>query len=308
MASLEIIDIKPRGYCKGVVRALNIVKQTRKRYPDEKISVLGKIVHNRFITSALDYYHIHTIDVPGMKREEMLQFVDRGILILSAHGSSEQVKKMALSKGLKLIDAACMDVLSTHQIIDDAIKNQYQVLYIGKKHHPETEAVLENFQECHLITDTQDIFHLKLPSDQKIMVTNQTTLSILEMKQLYDAILEKFPNAEITDEICNATRIRQEAIIRHSGLDVLIVVGDPKSNNTAMLAQIGRESGIHRVQRIETVHDLNLAQLKEGMRIGVTSGASTPRYLTEMVSDYLRNLDPSNPHAVPDIDLSRILD
>jgi len=97
-SELTVIDIKPRGYCKGVVRALQIVKNTRINNPEAEISILGKIVHNRYITEALDYYNIKTIDIPGLKREELLEYVDQGILILSAHGSSARLIELAKAK------------------------------------------------------------------------------------------------------------------------------------------------------------------------------------------------------------------
>lgn len=307
MQDLVVLDIKPRGYCKGVVRALRVVKTTREQYPDETISVLGKIVHNRFITKALEKYRINTVDIPDKRREELLDYVEKGILILSAHGSSHIVKEKALKKGLKLIDAACSDVLSTHEIIRRELANNKKIIFVGKNKHPETEAILENFPEVILVTSVEDIDILSLPLDEQIMITNQTTLSIFEIKDIIEKIILKYANAEVVDEICGATRIRQEAVIKHSDLDALIVVGDPKSNNTAMLAQIGFDSGIEVVQRIDTIHDIQLDLLKKNWKVGITSGASTPKYLTEMVSDYLKNVDLDNPQPFPEIDYSKIL-
>ncbi len=307
MQDLEVVDIKPRGYCKGVVRALRVVKSTREQYPDETITVLGKIVHNRFITKALEKYRIETVDIPGKRREELLDYVDKGILILSAHGSSHIVKEKALKKGLKLIDAACSDVLSTHDIIQRELVNRKKIIFIGKNKHPETEAILENFPEVYLVTSVEDIEKLSLPINEQIMITNQTTLSIFEIKDIIEKIVENYVNAEVVDEICGATRVRQEAVIKHSDLDALIVVGDPNSNNTAMLAQIGLDSGIKIVQRIDTIHDIELDLLHKNWKVGVTSGASTPTYLTEMVSEYLKNVELDNPQPFPEIDYSKIL-
>ncbi len=304
---LQVIDIKPRGYCKGVVRALRVVQKTREQYPDETISVLGKIVHNRFITAALDYYQINTIDIPGKRREELLDYVDKGILILSAHGSSEKVKEKALQKGLKLIDAVCSDVLSTHDIIREALAEHKKVIFIGKEKHPETEAIVENFPGVSLITKIQDVPCLSFHQHDQIMITNQTTLSILEIKEIMDEILNNYPQAEIIDEICGATRVRQQAVIKNSNLDALIVVGDPKSNNTAMLAQIGKNCRIKEVQRIDTIQDIDLSKLQKNWLVGVTSGASTPTYLTEMVSNYLREVDLDHPQPFPEIDYTKIL-
>lgn len=307
-ASLIVVDIKPRGYCKGVVRALQLAKKTRLANPDEKISVIGGIVHNRFITAALDYYQIETLDQPGLSREELLSLVDHGIVILSAHGSPDQIKKLAKEKGLKVIDAVCPDVSSTHEQIKEAFTHGKAVIFVGKAGHPETEAVLANFPACQLVTNKEDVANLRLPPGQELVVTNQTTLSILEIQDIISEIIKYYPQAEIIDEICGATRVRQEAVLKNSKLDALVVVGDPQSNNTAMLAQIARECRIGHVFPIETVADLEVYAFQEGWKVGVTSGASTPTYLTEMVSDYLRKLDLANPAKFPKIDLKKILD
>lgn len=307
-SELTVIDIKPRGYCKGVVRALQIVKNTRINNPEAEISILGKIVHNRYITEALDYYNIKTIDIPGLKREELLEYVDQGILILSAHGSSARLIELAKAKGLTVIDAVCNDVVSTHEIIAEASAKNKQIVFIGKNNHPETEAILDNFPAAHLITKLSDVNSLQLDPNKEILITNQTTLSILEIQNIIQKIESNYPIAEISNEICGATRVRQEAIIKHSDLDALLVVGDPDSNNSAMLAQIGREHGIGYVMQIESIDDLIISDIKKGWRIGVTSGASTPTYLTQMISDYLKQVNLDQPQAKPEIDLTKILD
>ncbi|NLJ94428.1 MAG: 4-hydroxy-3-methylbut-2-enyl diphosphate reductase [Clostridiaceae bacterium] len=307
-SDLKVIDIKPRGYCKGVIRSLKVLKTIRVQYPEETISVLGKIVHNKYISKAMDLYKIKTIDYPGLTREELLSYVDHGIIILSAHGSSERVKQLAYAKGLKVIDAACSDVISTHDLIKENLEKNNQVIFIGKNNHPETEAIITNFPKINLITNVKDIDNLNLDQNDQIVISNQTTLSILDMRSLIEAIIKKYPQAQVVDEVCGATRVRQEAVIKHSSLDVLIVVGDPHSNNTSMLAKIGLANGIKNVQRIETVHDLELAELQKGDVVGVTSGASTPPYLTNMISDYLKKLDLDNPAPRPPIEISKILD
>lgn len=307
-ADLEIIDIKPRGYCKGVIQALRIVKRTREENPEAKISILGKIVHNRYITEALNFYRINTVDIPGMTREELLQHVDQGILILSAHGTAGKITEIAKAKGLTVIDAVCNDVVSTHDIISQSLTRGQQIVYIGKNNHPETEAIMQNYPQTHLITQETDADRLDLDPDQDILITNQMTLSILEIQNIIQAVLQKYPQAVVNNEICGATRVRQEAIIKQSDLDALIVVGDPDSNNTAMLAQIGLEHGIEYVVRIESIEDLILDGFKQGWRVGITSGASTPTYLTEMISHYLKNVNLAKPHKKPEIDLTKILD
>ena len=139
-----------------------------------------------------------------------MSYVDHGIIILSAHGSSERVKQLAYAKGLKVIDAACSDVISTHDLIKENLEKNNQVIFIGKNNHPETEAIITNFPKINLITNVKDIDNLNLDQNDQIVISNQTTLSILDMRSLIEAIIKKYPQAQVVDEVCGATRVRQE--------------------------------------------------------------------------------------------------
>lgn len=304
---MEIIDIKPRGYCKGVVKAIRMAIKIRKENPDTEISILGAIVHNKFVVQALSQMNIKTISTANRSRFDALDDIETGIVILSAHGSSQQVTDKATNKGLTVVDATCEDVQSTHILIKSALDNNQEVIYIGKNGHPESNAIIENFPSVYFVSNFEDINELHI-NTMSPFVTNQTTLSILEIQHLLEAILDKIPAADINNEICSATRLRQEAILKSSDLDALIVVGDPTSNNTNMLASIASKHGIPNVIRLESLHDLDLTKLDNHWRVGVTSGASTPNYLTKQVVDYLKAVDLSNPNPYPEIDYSIILD
>lgn len=305
---MKIIDIKPRGYCKGVIRAILLAKKARVDYPDTPIHILGSLVHNHYIVSALERKNILTVNDSKLSRLQLLDQINDGIVIFSAHGVSDEVKQKAVLKGLQVMDATCEDVQSTHDLIRDAISQDIQVLYIGKDRHPESLAITETFKSIFFMTKLEDLDQLNIDKNKELMVTNQTTLSTLEIRDLIDAILEKYPHAQINNEICFATRQRQEAIIKQTDLDALIVVGDPTSNNTAMLCKIGQDHGIPHIFKIESLHDLEIDQFKEDWTIGITSGASTPNYLTNMVVDYMKQIDLTNPNPFPEIDYDKILD
>ena len=117
---MEIKRVIPSGYCKGVVRAVMMAKQARKDHPGEKIYVLGRIVHNRYVAEALKLYDIETLEGPFSK-EQLLDQVDEGIIIFSAHGISSAIKQKALEKGLKVIDASCEDVLAVMRHVRDKV-------------------------------------------------------------------------------------------------------------------------------------------------------------------------------------------
>ena len=277
---MEIKRVIPSGYCKGVVRAVMMAKQARKDHPGEKIYVLGRIVHNRYVAEALKLYDIETLEGPFSK-EELLDQVDEGIIIFSAHGISSAIKQKALEKGLKVIDASCEDVIATQELIRKKLSEGFKVLYIGKKNHPEAEAVLSISKDIHPVYSSADIE--KIAPEGKVFVTNQTTMSLFEVRDLFAAIAERFPEAEFEKEICSATTRRQQAVIDLKDADLLIVVGDPGSNNSNKLREIGLKNGVKEAFMIEDASQLEEAWLKGKEKIYVTAGASTPPYLTDQV-------------------------
>ncbi len=285
--TMEIIKVVPRGYCKGVVRAITIAKQTALENPNQNIYILGMLVHNKYVIEALKEYNIITIDDKSKSREQLLDEIEEGIVIFTAHGIHPLVKKKAEAKGLHCIDASCFDVLRTQDIVNTKLQEGFEVLYIGKKNHPEASAVCDHNAHVHLIESEEDIAQLQ--AYDNVFVTNQTTMSFHDVKHLFEKIEEKYPNVIISDEICNATRSRQEALLHLQDVDALIVVGDKASNNANRLAQIAKQQGIAQVYLIDDVNDLDIAQLVQLNRIAITAGASTPTYLINQVIYCLEN-------------------
>lgn len=283
---MEIISVVPRGYCQGVVRAIQIAHKTAREHAHEPVYMLGMIVHNQFVVEACKKEGIQFIESPGKTRLELLDEIDHGIVIFTAHGISDAVRKKAEDKHLTIVDASCPDVEKTHKLVKDHIAQGGDVLYIGKKGHPEAEGTVSLSDHVHLITCKEDVNDLK--GLHHVLITNQTTLSILDTKDIIDACLKAYPDAQVSSEICNATRIRQEAVMHLKDVDVLIVVGDKRSNNSNQLKQIGLSSGIQDAYLIDSVTDLKEDMVKGRNRIAVTSGSSTPNELTKQVIDFLK--------------------
>lgn len=302
---MEVIKVTPRGYCKGVVHAIQLAKETAKKHPATPIYVLGMLVHNSYVMQALEELHIHPIDDKQKTRLELLDEIEEGIVIFTAHGISPAVKEKALSKGLQCVDASCGDVVKTQEIVRKQLALGYDILYIGKAQHPESEAIVSLSPHVHLIRGTQDL--AQLSHMEHIFVTNQTTMSIFDVEEIFEAIRRQYPDAIFCEEICNATRIRQQAVadLKQQNIDVLYVVGDRCSNNSNRLAQIAREQGIQKVYLIDTVQDIRDEQLQGAHRVAVTSGASTPTYLSNQVIQYLE--DYSVGKEKPTVHISDIL-
>lgn len=303
--NMEVIKVTPRGYCKGVTRAIALAKKTAQEYPDTPIYVLGMLVHNAYVMEALKQLHIQPIDDKTKTRMELLDQIDEGVVIFTAHGIAPQVIEKAKAKGLICVDASCPDVVKTQDIVKDALTKGSEIFYIGKKYHPEAEAVLSMDEHVHLITCERDI--PDMPENTKIFVTNQTTMSIFDIDALFQSIAKQYPNAEFCEEICNATRIRQQAVadLKQQQIDVLYVVGDAHSNNSNRLAAIAKDAGIPDVYLIDDVHDISDEQLVNKTKVAITSGASTPTYLTAQVIAYLENYEPGL--TKPEIDIQKII-
>lgn len=300
---MELVKVTPRGYCRGVTRAIQLAKQTALANPEKKIYILGMLVHNMYVIEALKQLNIHTIDDKSKSRMELLDNIPvDSIVIFTAHGIAPEVIEKAKQKHLIYIDASCPDVIKTQDLVKEALAEQKEVLYVGKDHHPEAEAILQLSEHVHLLTDDKSIH--QLPAYEHIFVTNQTTMSIFDIQYLFETIKTKYPHAQFCEEVCNATRIRQQAVANLSSknIDLLYVVGDRHSNNSKRLAQIAREQGIANVYLIDDINGIQDSHFVDVKRVAVTSGASTPTYLTNQVISYLEQYEPGLPKVNIQID------
>ena len=287
---MEVKRVVPSGYCKGVVNAIKLAKQTRAENPDDKIYILGMLVHNSFVSDELASLGIVTLDDSFKNKEELLDEVNEGIIIFTAHGISDKIKNKAAAKGLRYVDATCVDVLKTQNIIRDHLDEGYEIIYFGKKKHPEAEAVLSISDKIHLVTNEKDLEDLDLKG-KKLFLTNQTTMSYLELKDLIEKVKQIYPQTVVQEEICNATSSRQEAIAKLTDCDLLYVVGDSKSNNTNKLVDIARKQGIKKVLLIHSYKDIDKNDLKDVEKVYVTAGASTPPLLIDEVISFLKEIN-----------------
>lgn len=285
---MEIKRVVPSGYCKGVVNAINIVKKTKEEYPNENIYILGMIVHNSYVSKQMEDLGVITLEDPNLSKEELLDTIEKGVVIFTAHGISDKIKQKALDKGLICVDASCVDVLKNKDLIKSYLDKGYDVVYFGKKKHPEAEAILSLSDNIHFVSNISDIDNLNISND-KLFITNQTTMSYLEVEDMLKLIKNKYPTCIIQKEICNATSSRQLAITNIKDGDVLYVVGDVKSNNTNKLKEIGSKY-FKKVFLISNYKEINKKDLVNENKIYVTAGASTPPILIDEVIDYLSKL------------------
>ncbi len=286
---MEVLKITPRGYCHGVVDAFRIAKRVRDE-TEGPVHMLGMLVHNTHATDDLQQQGIALIDQPN--RFQGLEQIKSGTVIFTAHGVSPQVKQRAVELGLKPVDATCSDVVRTHELVANLADQGYEVVYIGRKGHPEPEGVMgEAPGKVFLVQDPADIDALELKGE-RVAVTCQTTLSVWDTEDLIGRVQRRYPNAEVHNEICRATQERQEAAVEAAKLvDLVIVVGSPRSSNSLRLVEVVKKLGGKPAFLVDRMEDIEPAWFKGANRVGVTSGASTPTQLTRRVIEHIEAME-----------------
>ncbi len=302
---MEVIKVSPRGYCYGVVDAMQIARNAAKDPTlPRPIYIVGLIVHNRFAVDELTRLGIISLDGPN--RAAILDQVQTGTVIFTAHGVSPEVQARARARGLHCLDATCPDVAKTHELVKRLAAEGYHIIYIGKKGHPEPEGVIGEAPDAvHLIETEEDLAALHLTPEQthKLALSTQTTLSQWDTQRLIEAVRARWPHTVVYNDICLATQQRQEAVAAQAkGADLTIVVGDPRSNNTNRLVQVSEEIAGTPAVRIERLEDLRPEWLVGKKRIAITAGASTPSQITRDVIRYVEQFgeqEKGTPYAKP---------
>lgn len=280
---MEVVRIRPRGYCHGVVEAIRLAKQVGEERRGRPVTMLGYLVHNEHATRELEAAGVRLVtDTDRMKG---LEQITEGTVIFTAHGISPLVVASARERGLDIVDATCSDVTRTHDVVRDLTERGLHVIYIGKRGHPEPAGVL-GVAPGHitLVETLEDADSLDFPPGTKLAVTCQTTLSMWDTQAIIDRLADRFPDIEIHNEICRATQDRQEAaVLAAPDVDCVVVVGSRRSSNSQRLVQVVHELAGRPAYLVDTASDLKPEWFVGCNRVGVTAGASTPTMLTREV-------------------------
>ena len=250
------------------------------------VYMLGLLVHNKKIVEALSEKGI--IVCKGNPDDE-LDNIFSGTVIFTAHGISPKTKQKALDKNLNVVDTICINVQKIHTIIKEKINDNYNVLVIGKESHPEVKGFLGINENVKVYTNYNNILN-------KTFIINQTTLNYDELIKEFNLIKENNTDKDviICEEICNATKVRQNAIKENAyKYDLIIIIGDKLSNNCKSLYNVAINNNVDAIQ-IETIEDINNYDISKYEKIGVTAGASTPRCIIDEVINSLQNYEKNN--------------
>jgi len=282
-AITEILLAGPRGFCAGVERAIDIVEVALSVCPPP-IYVRREIVHNRLVVETLREKGAIFVD-------ELDEVPDDATVIFSAHGISPAVREEARRRGLRVIDATCPLVTKVHLEAIRYAREGYSIILIGHEDHDEVIGTLGEAPERIVVVDTvAEVERLSLPDPDKVAYLTQTTLSVDDTRDVIEALRRKFPRiiGPSRDDICYATQNRQTAVKRLAGdVDVLLVIGAGNSSNANRLVEVATMAGT-RAFLINEAGDIRPEWLKDGARIGITAGASTPEILVSQAVEALR--------------------
>jgi len=293
----KLVRVRPRGFCAGVVRAVEIVELALEAY-GPPVYVHHEIVHNRYVVDQLRRR--------GAVFVEAVEEVPQGmVLVFSAHGVPPRVREEARARRLRVIDATCPLVTKVHLEALKFVREGRTIILIGHRDHQEIVGTSgEAPQQTLIVGSVEEVDRLKVPDPNRLAYLTQTTLSLYDTQEIVSRLRERFPTivGPKSDDICYATQNRQEAVESMAReVELILVVGSANSSNSNRLVEVSQRAGVA-ARLIEDAKDIQPAWLEGVTRVGVTAGASAPEILVEEVSERLAALGFTDQR---DIDLIR---
>jgi 4-hydroxy-3-methylbut-2-enyl diphosphate reductase len=279
----KIFLLKPRGFCAGVVRAIDVVKIALDLY-GPPVYVRKEIVHNKHVVDELR-------SAGAIFVEELDEIPVGARAIFSAHGVAPSVRRQAKERKLEVIDATCPLVTKVHLEAVKFAREGYSIVLIGHKDHDEVIGTLgEVPQGSYLVETVEDVDRLTLPEPTRVRFLTQTTLGLDETRDIIGRLKERFPQIQgpPAQDICYATENRQMAVKGISGaIDLLLVVGSQNSSNSKRLVEVGDGFGV-RSYLVNDCGDVEAVWLDGVKNVGVTAGASAPEHLVQELIEFLQ--------------------
>ena len=282
---LNIYLAGPRGFCAGVDRAIEMVKEALRKY-GQPVYVRHEIVHNKYVVENLKAEGAVFV-------EELNEIKDKSRpVIFSAHGVPKSVPQEALDLNLSYFDATCPLVSKIHKEVEIFDRKDLPVILIGHRNHPEVIGTMgQTKSKIFLVESIDDVKKLSLKRDEKIAYVTQTTLSVDDTKDIVDEIKKSFDNViePKKNDICYATTNRQEAVKKIAAdCDYFLVIGASNSSNSLRLVEVAKNYGSKKAILVEDVDSLNLNIFENCENIGITASASSPEILVKKLIDKLK--------------------
>lgn len=282
---MKLLLANPRGFCAGVDRAIDVVEKALDKF-GAPIYVRHEVVHNKLVVDELR-------DMGAVFVEELDDVPNGATVIYSAHGVSKKVRLQAKRLNLHPIDATCPLVTKVHLEASKLNRNDYEIIMIGHKGHPEVEGTMGQVEnKMYLVETVGDVEDLSVENPKKLAYVTQTTLSLDDTALIVSALIKKFPDIEgpKKQDICYATQNRQDAVRSIAkDCDLFLVVGSKNSSNTNRLREVAESFGVD-AYRIDNAKEFDKAWLKDVQTIGISAGASAPEILVRDLVNRLKSL------------------
>jgi 4-hydroxy-3-methylbut-2-en-1-yl diphosphate reductase len=296
--TIEVKLANPRGFCAGVDRAIDIVNRALDIH-GAPIYVRHEVVHNKTVVETLRGRGAIFV-------AELDEVPSDSIVIFSAHGVSQAVRREAAARQLQVFDATCPLVTKVHMEVLRYSRKGCECVLIGHAGHPEVEGTMGQYDHSHggdiyLVENTEDVDRLDVKDPRNLAYVSQTTLSVDDTAKIIDALRQKFPAVQgpKKDDICYATQNRQDAVKQLAlESDLVLVVGSPTSSNSNRLRELAERCGTQ-AYLIDDERDIDPRWLAGTARVGVTAGASAPEVLVQKVVEKLRSLGAHPPTEMP---------
>ena len=281
----KLILAKPRGFCAGVERAIEVVEIALQVY-SEPIYVRKEIVHNKHAVNELKEKGAIFVD-------ELDEVPEGARVIFSAHGISPEVRENAETKKLKVIDATCPLVTKVHLEAVRYAERGHTIILVGHEGHDEVIGTMgEAPDNIRLVGNVEEAMELDVPDPQKVSLVTQTTLSVDDTRDVTDALKERFPTLHVPtkDDICYATQNRQTAIKKIAQqAEVVLVLGSANSSNSCRLREVAEAAGA-RSYLVDDIKGIDISWLEGVQCVGITAGASAPEHLVQEVLSFFREM------------------
>ena len=275
---MEVLLSSPRGFCAGVVRAIDVVDICLRKY-GPPVYVKHQIVHNPYVVIDLERRGAITVD-------DIDVIPEGSLVVFSAHGSPPEDFVKAKARDLKVIDAVCPLVTKVHNEAKKYHREGKKVVLVGHQGHQEVRGTMGQVEMTLIDGDSEEELSA-WADDQEVAVLTQTTLSVGDTAQAIDSIRDKFPNAVVRNDICYATTNRQDAVRQMAGsVDLVLVIGAQNSSNCNRLREVAESLGVPSYL-INGPEEIDPSWLEGSDTVGITSGASTPEVLVESVIEKL---------------------
>lgn len=276
---MEIILSKFSGYCYGVKKAVSVADESIDKYED--IYSLGSLIHNKRAVEKLKNKGLKVIDDIEEKNKN---------IIFRSHGVEKKYYDYANKNNLNVIDTTCIYVKKIHQIVEEKYKEEYEIIIVGSKKHPEVIGINSwcNYK-AQFVEEIADTDKLNIDEEKSYAVVFQTTFNIEKYTKIVEILKEKIKNVEIFNTICSATKKRQDFALQLADeVDMMIVIGDTSSSNSKKLYELANE-------KVKSIFIEDVTELKDVMfegvqKLGVTAGASTPDFVIDEVIEYLKKI------------------